>query len=79
LQAQSNEFKSQYSQRGKKIFGAEGLAKWKSVFSACTRPQVQFPSISKSKKKNGKEDKWHKHHLIHLIVEGLKKRSKSNL
>jgi hypothetical protein len=40
----------------------------------CARSWVQFPSIAKSKKKKkGEEDKWRQRHLLHLIVEGLKR------
>jgi hypothetical protein len=39
----------QYSQ--KKKFGAEKAAQWKNICPACTKPWVQFPNITKSKKK----------------------------
>jgi hypothetical protein len=35
----------------KKIFGAEEIAHWESICSACARSWVQFPSIAKKKKK----------------------------
>jgi hypothetical protein len=33
------------------IFGDKGIAQWESVFPACARPWIQFPSIAKKKKK----------------------------
>jgi hypothetical protein len=33
------------------IFGAVEVAQWKNVCPACAKPWVQFPSITKSKKK----------------------------
>jgi hypothetical protein len=38
------------------IFGAEEVAQWENVCPACTKPWIQFLSITK-KMKNGKEDK----------------------
>jgi hypothetical protein len=50
---------AQYSQRKEKKLGAEEVAQWENVCTACAKPWVQFLSIAKSKKKkNGKEDKW---------------------
>jgi hypothetical protein len=71
LQAQSPEFKSQYSQKIY-IFGSKDITQWENVCPACAKSWVQFPNIAKSKK-NGEEDKWYQCHLLHLIVEGLKK------
>jgi hypothetical protein len=36
-------------------------------------PGFNSPALLKKKKKKGEEDKWHQCHLIHLIVEGLKR------
>jgi hypothetical protein len=37
-------------------------------------PGFNSPALLNQKKKiNGEEDKWHQCHLIHLIVEGLKR------
>jgi hypothetical protein len=39
---------AQYSQsKEKKKLGAEEVAQWENVCTACTKPSVQFPSITK--------------------------------
>jgi hypothetical protein len=37
----------QYSQRQKKMFGAEKVAQWENVFPTYAKPWVQFPNITK--------------------------------
>jgi hypothetical protein len=66
-------FKSQYSQKKKNTFGSKDITQWENVCPACARSWVQFPSIVKSKKENGEENKWRQCPLLHLRVEGLKK------
>jgi hypothetical protein len=46
----------QYSQRQKKMSGAEKVAQWKNFCPACKKPWVQFPNITKSKKKKKDEE-----------------------